>query len=362
MKDNRLNQMQFLRTLAFLNIYMLHAGHWDLFGYPSWFGAISAVSFFFMLSGFLTGYYFHTEDAKPGMKAYGSYMYRKLSKFYPLYALTTLCAVIFSSLPQDIASGYPDRILPSTIQLFKNLLCIQSWFPDGFLAYNGPCWFSSTLLFLTALNIPFFFLLKRIEKSRKVLHWLLALTILFFCGTFLYSYLVQNGSLQFLHYILPLSRIGIYLGSMTLGLLIRIYTQHLANEYVPDRFFTAAEILSLMLWFCSLFFPWKPWMEWNAAWILPNSIVLIAFSFGRGFLSRLFSSRMLVWIGNVTFECYLIHSLIIPLYGKFNKFDTTYTLGSLFSLVFCLLITYAIAFYVHRPSIAAHTSSHTNKS
>ena len=97
-------------------------------------------------------------------------------------------------------------------------------------------------------------------------------------------------------------------------------------------------------------------MEWNAAWILPNAAVLIAFSFGKGMLSRFFSSKPLVRIGDVTFECYLIHSLIIPMYGKFNKFDTSYTLGSLFSLAFCLLLTYAIAFYVHWSDTAARTS------
>ena len=356
MKQNRLNQMQFLRTLAFLNIYMLHAGHWDLFGYPSWFGGISAVSFFFMLSGFLTGYAFRPEQAKPGLKAYGAYMLRKISKFYPLYALTTLCAIIFSSLPQDIASGYPELIVGPAVQLIKNLLCIQSWFPDGFLSYNGPCWFSSTLLFLTALNIPFFFLLKPVVRSERKFAWLLALIGCFFGGTFLYSYLVQNGSLQFLHYILPLSRIGIYLGSMVLGLLIQPYVEALSHAHCKTILFTAAEVFSLVLWFASLFFPWKTWMEWNAAWILPNAVVLVVFSFGKGLLSKLFSSKALVHIGNVTFECYLIHSLIIPLYGKFNKFDTSYTLGSLFSLAFCLLLTYSIAFYAQKPDCSTNKS------
>ena len=353
--------MQFLRTLAFLNIYMLHAGHWNIFGYPEWFGAISAVSFFFMLSGFLTGYSFSSESTHPNLSDYGPYMRRKLLKFYPLYALTTLCAISFSSLPQDIASGYPYLFVPSSIQLLKNLLCIQSWFPDGFLSYNGPCWFSSTLLFLTALNIPFFMLMRRISKQSKTTLWLIICLCFCFGGTFVYSYLTRNGSLQYLHYILPISRIGIYFGSMITGILIRPYTEKLSQRSCSAAFFSLIEILSLAFWFFSLFFPWKTWMEWNAAWILPNAAVLIAFSFGKGILSRAFSSKILVQIGNLTFECYLIHSLLIPLYSRFNKFDTTYTLGCLFSLGFCLLLTYLIALYLHKSNRKiVNTPSHTD--
>lgn len=349
MKHTRLDQMQFLRVLAFLNIYMLHAGHWDIFGYPSWFGAISAVSFFFMLSGFLTGYHFRADSARYGVKEYKQYMLRKISRFYPLYFVTTLFAVVFSSIPQDMASGYPDRILPPVIQLIKNLLCIQSWFPDGFLSYNGPCWFSSTLLFLTALNIPFFLLLQKVYRSRKKNALLCGMLLLLFAGVYVYSYATRDGSLQFLHYILPLSRIGVYLGSIVLGALLRPCVDRFRHRAGSAAVFTALEAGALILWFASLFFPGAAWMEWNAAWILPNAVVLIVFSFGNGLLSRLFSLKPLVRLGDVTFECYLIHSLIIPVYSKFNKFDLSYTLGCLFSLALCLLLTYLIALFIHRP-------------
>lgn len=341
--------MQFLRTLAFFNIYMLHAGHWDILGYPSWFGAISAVSFFFMLSGFLTGFHFQPDNVQSGKKEYLQYMIRKISGFYPLYFMTTVFAIIISSIPQAFASGNLEQLAQPLIQLIKNLLCIQSWFPDGFLSYNGPCWFSSTLLFLMALNIPLLCLLKKIHRSPKKSCLLIAAILLPFAGTYLYSYLTRGGHLQYLHYILPISRLGIYIGSIALGVFLRPYIEHRKTTNRIRTVFTLLEILSLAFWFASLYIPVREWTEWNAAWILPNALVLIVFSFGNGLLSRVFSHKAFVRLGDVTFECYLIHSLIIPIYSKFNRFDTSYTLGCLFSLAACFLLTYAIALFIHHP-------------
>lgn len=347
MQHTRLNQMQFLRTLAFLNIYILHAGHWNFFNYPQWFGAISAVSFFFMLSGFLTGYFFRPSSIRPGLSAYGQYMRRKIAKFYPIYLLVTLYAVAFSAIPQTFATGYFDQLIAPVLQLIKHILCIQSWFPEGFFSYYGPAWFSSSLLFLTALNIPFFFLLKAIGENKHKNALLLGLIAVFFSGTFIYSYLTRDGFLQFLHYIFPPSRAGIYFGSMAMGMLVRPYADKLRSEE-HTALFTLLEAGSLVFWFVSLSHSGPEWMEWNAAWILPNALVLLAFCVGSGHLSRLFSRKPLVYIGGLTMECYLVHSLIIPSYSRYNKFDTTYTLGCIFSLAACLAMTYMVAYVLRK--------------
>lgn len=340
--------MQFLRTLAFFNIYILHAGHWNFFNYPQWFGAISAVNFFFMLSGFLTGYFFDASKVKPGLPAYRQYMQRKIAKFYPVYLLVTLYAVAFSAIPQTFATGHFDQLIGPVVQLVKHILCIQSWFPEGFFSYYGPAWFSSTLLFLMALNIPFFFLLKSINQKSGRTYILLGMLAVFYGGTFVYSYLTRGGFLQFLHYIFPPSRLGIYFGSMILGLLIRPCAEQLRSRQNQTALFTLLEAGSLVFWFVSLGHSGPEWMEWNAAWILPNAIVLMIFSVGGGLLSRLFSRKPLVYIGGLTMECYLVHSLIIPSYSRYNKFDTTYTYGCVFSLAACLALTYMVAYVLRK--------------
>ena len=137
---------------------------------------------------------------------------------------------------------------------------------------------------------------------------------------------------------------------MILGFLIRPVVENTCAKQSGASLFTLFEAASLIFWFISLSHPGAQWMEWNAAWILPNAVVLIAFSFGKGLLSRLFSRKPLVYIGGLTMECYLVHSLIIPSYSRYNKFDTTYTLGCIFSLAACLALTYMVALVLHRCS------------
>lgn len=348
MKTARLNQMQFLRTLAFLNIFILHAEQWNFLNYPQWFGAISAVNFFFMLSGFLTGYFFDESRIKPGFCTYFQYMRRKIARFYPTYLLVTLYAVAFSAIPQIFASGHFTELVSPFIQLVKHILCVQSWFPEGFFSYYGPAWFSSSLLFLTALNIPAFYCLKAINHTPRRKQLLVLLLVFLYGITFVYSYITRHGFLQYLHYVFPPSRLGIYFGSMVLGILIRpvVESQHSTqNRFV---LFSVIEAGSLVFWFVSLRYSGAYWMEWNATWILPNALVLIVFCFGNGLLSRFFSKKALVYIGELTMECYLVHSLIISSYSRFNKFDTTDTLGCIFSLCTCLALTYMIASVLHR--------------
>jgi len=347
MKNTRLNQMQFLRTLAFLNIYILHAERWNFFHYPQWFGSIASVTFFFMLSGFLTGYFFDESRMKPGFTAYRQYMYRKIVKFYPVYLLVTLYSVAFSDIPQIFSTGEFGNLFQPVLQLIKNVLCIQSWFPEGYFSYYGSSWFSSTLLFLLALNIPFFFVLKSISHQSKRNYLLFGLTLFFYCGTFIYSYLTRTGDLRFLHYIFPPARIGVYFGSMALGFLIRPMAEKLRSKN-HTLLFTFLEIGVLVFWFISLLSPVAGWAEWNAAWILPNVLVLLIFCVGSGLLSRLFSHKWLVCAGSMTMECYLVHELVLSSYYRHNHFDRSYTLGCIFSLAACLALTYMLSYVLYK--------------
>ena len=55
MKTGREEQLQFLRFLAFVNIFMYHSEQWLFFKYPVSHCAFAAVSFFFVLSGLVSG-------------------------------------------------------------------------------------------------------------------------------------------------------------------------------------------------------------------------------------------------------------------------------------------------------------------
>lgn len=54
-RTGREEQLQFLRFWAFFNVFVCHGEQWLFFKYPTSHCSTAAVSFFFMLSGLVTG-------------------------------------------------------------------------------------------------------------------------------------------------------------------------------------------------------------------------------------------------------------------------------------------------------------------
>lgn len=348
MDRGRENQLQFLRVLAFANVFMLHAQGWNFINYPSMFGSIASITFFFMLSGFLTGYGYTDRKAEFGRKEYFQYLKRKIVQFYPLYFVVNICCVASSAIPRLIGEANFPGLTEPVLQLVKTLLCVQVWSPKEYFAFYGASWFSATLLFLNALNLPFFKLLRKVNHLRRRNLTLCAMAAVCFGYTFIYSWFTRHLELRFYHYVFPLSRIGIYFGSVALGMLMRPFVEKVRRMEKKTVLFTLLEAGALVLWFVSLRFSGPEWMEWNASWILPNIMVLFAFIFGMGGLSRLFCAKPLVAMGNVVMECYLVHVIIINVYHRINAFDPRFKWGCLFSLVFCFALTFLVAFTIKK--------------
>lgn len=150
-ETGREEQLQFLRFLAFLNVYIGHAESWIFFRYPASNCSAAAVSFFFMLSGLVTSYSAWGKDVHLGIRDFGNYLWKKLKKVYPLYFFTIMYTFLYAGQSHLTALADPDRF---PRQLIRNLLLIQSWFPEGYFSYNGVAWFLSSLLFLWVITLP----------------------------------------------------------------------------------------------------------------------------------------------------------------------------------------------------------------
>ncbi len=168
----RVQQLQFLRFLAFLNIFIWHAEAWNFLNYPAGNSANISVSFFFCLSGLVTGYSYYGREIKLGLPEIGKYMWKKVKKVYPLYFLTMMIPVLHSDFPEQIAAGMPDKLWGQLEQLTKNLLLVQSWFREGCFSFNIVGWFLSTLLFLNLFNLPGIYFLQKVNGSSKKMYGL----------------------------------------------------------------------------------------------------------------------------------------------------------------------------------------------
>ena len=342
----RIPQLQFLRFLAFLLVFLQHSSAWNVLSPPSIIGQ-GGMSFFFFLSGFGTGYSAPGKTTAPTPKNILLHMWRKLKKFYPLYFAAMFFGIIKSWLPYDIAELQLAAVGKELFQFLKNALLIQAWFMDGYMTYNGVGWFLSVMMFLYLFNVPGTWLLNRIyeKKNRKFI--LSGLFVSILALTWIYDALFLETDPLYWISIFPPSRIGEYL----LGMIIGFAVNHLFSTGYPTKLnpmlFTFLEILSFVIYIFVAKLPPKVWHVPVVAWLIPNTLMLSVFALGKGFISKVFSNRFLAYLGDISSECYLIHQLIITVFA--TSFDVSHVslAGDLFALFFCFVSTLLLAHLLH---------------
>ncbi len=344
----RAEQLQFLRFLAFLNVFIHHADAWNFFGYPASHSGAFAVSFFFMLSGLVTGYGAYGKEIRPTLGNIAGNMWKRIRKVYPLYVLTMLIPVLWSEIPAMVESWDTAGLLQNGKDFLLNLLFLQSWAQGGVRSFNGLGWFLSVLMFLNLTNLPMGWALNRINRS-KYRYLLLGGA---FCGFWFvtagYCYVTQGLEMSFWHYSFPPARLGEYLSGMILGYGIRSALHWFSENRVTKLCFTALEIGVLAFWAFSLRRAGNYWMNHIVAWLIPNAMVLTVFTFGKGWISQLFRWRPLAWLGDISFECYLLHQMIILRYMVSNTVAPVPVAGQAFAFFYCLLLTVLLAAMVHK--------------
>lgn len=344
---SRTEQLQFLRFLGFLNVYICHADKWIFFRYPSSHCAAQAVSFFIMLSGFLTGYNAFGREISLGWKQEAQYLWKKLVKFYPLYFISNAAILLSSGLAGAIAAGNQEAVFNIIRPQIINSLFLQCWIPKLIFGGNPVCWTMATLMFLYLFNLPFTKLLEKINRH-PLRYLIFAGMVFFFWGTTVtYCYLYREN-MEFWHYVFPPARMGEYFSAMVTGFALHSVRGKLPPVKAAKIGFTILELCAMAFWFLSLYRPGSPWASHIVSWMVPNMVLLLVFTCGLGWISHVFRWKPLVRLGNCSFECYLLHGYFILLFGFLNDIPETSMEAKKFAFLFCLLFTVSMALLLSR--------------
>lgn len=347
----RADQLQFLRFLAFLNIFTMHADAWLFFSYPAGLAANAAVSFFFMLSGLVTGYSAFGKKVEIGFKEETRYMRKRILRVYPLYFLTTLfCAFLSGTFSGIIRSGYVISSVPK--QLIRNLFLVQSWFTEGYFSYNVGGWFLSTLLFLNLFNLPCTFLLNKFhEQPNRTIKYSVyfGAVIALFGSIVVYCYFTQNMHMEYWQYVFPPARMAEYIAGMIMGFVLHAFTEKWEAKTWIRIVCTVLEMAVLVYWVRALNSPGNYWRNRIVSWIIPNAMVLSVFTLEKGYISALFRLKPFVALGDCAFEAYLIHWVLIMIFTTFGLIPTDVPYGNIAAYFLCLFFSVAFAFLVKGP-------------
>lgn len=251
------------------------------------------VDIFFVLSGFIISLNYLQRLARPAAGGIGRFLWFRLARLYPVHLTVLallLCRVGYARLTGAVMSnpemyGWGD--------LARNLSLTHAWTHVS-LSWYGPAW-SISAEFWAYLLFPLmaFALARPANGSAAVAASLgtLAATLWFkpLYGDYYYIALVS----------------GEFTGGCLLFAAFRSGTgKRLPWEWLVPAF-AGAGLLAIM---------------WNGAaahWSVPCfALALYGLAFNRGWVARWLGSRVMVYLGEISYSMYMTHALVILVMGK----------------------------------------------
>lgn len=319
-RPQRLDALTSLRFFAAAMIVIGHAH--PIFG--SWGMATAAplsqgVSFFFVLSGFILA---HNYPVLADGSEIRRFWLARFARVWPLHAVTGLLwiAVIFFFDRQTYFSGYG-----GFAKLLTNLFLLQAWIPlhDWALSFNGVSWSLSVEFFFYA-TFPFL-----ITHWKNHWHWLLLTQMAVVAAVLLVANRLSlpaddnysGVGLLGIVYFNPLVR----LFEFSVGISVAFLVRKLASGSITLRTsqwfaleFAALTGVAVSLLAAADFSGIGRTLGGAAAyyfareglWLFFASVVGV-FALSRGPITRLLSTRMPVFLGEISFALYLCHALVI---------------------------------------------------
>ena len=307
--DKKIESLQVLRGIAFLGIFLSHAG------IPfSW--SNLSVSIFFVLSGFLLAYKYYDWNVKYSVLKRVRFSSRRIRKLYGLHIVTmllTLVPFVFFGIENTIS------IIIKTV---LNVLLLQTWIPVIAInvSLNGVAWFLSVMAFQYFCFPDIAYWLKGFSSTKKlaaasVIVWVfMLLTALCFVG----FYGIDGKFFKYLTKFCPLYRLGDFLIGCIWGRILHM------NEKRHGRLNRIkASVCECVLFAAAIgivIIGKQPHTNVIAKWIwnptsiyLLFSVMLVAAFFLKGgvITDWLTRRRTLVYLGDISGEMFLIHYVVL---------------------------------------------------
>lgn len=309
-----------------------------------YYGGDAGVTFFFILSGFVLSMGCGA-SIKNGTFKYVQFLRKRLAKVYPLHLVTFTIALCMS-----FVAGVKFNITKTILHVF---MLQEFTLSEDMLRYGtGLSWFLGTLFFCYLL-FPFLYRQLIISRNRVfrvmlTLYVLLALAIESCCN---------NSAIDDFVYAFPPLRII----DFTVGIIAyRLYISQFSirfRQWIDRQSTTILSTLEIIIVAMSIltYIPYCPlpsWIRFAPYFWIPFSLLIYWFAISNnnhGIISRLLSQRALVFLGNISFEIYMLHGIVITafvfVWGRLFGYDTVCN-PILFAICFVLSIVAAYVFAI----------------
>jgi len=261
------------------------------------------VSFFFILSGFVLAYSYREKFLQKAITRKSFYLAR-FARIYPLHFLTLILAIPIIYFHNSLGIS----------SFLINLFLLQSFIPkeDLFFSFNAPAWSISDEMFFY-LIFPFIIILFEKAKVLKTAFYILA-PIILIAGIIL----IPEHDQKAFFYVNPVIRsFDFILGILLYDLFKK---QKFSSCFTTAKRATLLEIFTLSAFF--IFFIFHNFLNrgfrFSIYYWIPMCLIIYTFAQNKGWISKLLSNKILVFLGEISFGFYMIHYLVIT-YGNMLK-------------------------------------------
>ncbi len=299
-----------LQSLRFVFVMLMVLSH--IIGKVFDYGGECAVSFFFMLSGFVLSIAY-AGKIEQGQFQPWQFVKRQLMKFYPLHLLTFIIMVVLDARLGVYYEWY--RLLP-------NVLLLQSWIPDDsfYFVANGSSWFLCDVMFFYVVFKPMFLFLRNLSRR-----YLILLGVVILAGYLLLAFSIPLSSVNSILYASPLTRtLDFMIGILLYRVYVSSWGRDLQHWLEKQNVFTLTIIEAvIILVLAALFFVGQAitirlsctFMYW---FVMPAFILIFAdIDKLKGLLTRMLHHPVMLWLGGISFEIFLLHMLVIRVVNSF---------------------------------------------
>ena len=252
------------------------------------------------------------------------YTIHKIKKFYPVHILL-LVFVLFINFKNA-------NNIKLIILSIPNILLLQSFIPikSIYFGFNAVTWYLSSLVLCYLLSNVYAYFINKLNKKYIyiVLIWMIQLSLV---------YLGRNlENTHYIFYINPLWRSLDFLMGMILCDIVLDSKEIKILNYIKYNYIEVMLItIFLIMYFISRYIPdvYKYGVYYTPIFIL----IIYVFYYQKGILSKILGCKSMISLGNISFEFYMIHQVVIRIVNKF--------LGSkpILSVIVALLTTIIIS-------------------
>ena len=339
MKRSSIPILTSLRIFAALLVLIYHydidrplsfLAHVSSFGYD-------AVTFFFVLSGFILTYaHLETGEPKKLNLSPTAFMAHRIARIAPAYLIGLALAAPFFIV------GYAINHQLSTSRFVAGVLLVptalQAWYPSTATLWNIPAWSLSVELFLYVSFTP----LVRIASRIKQIELLIAAYVLVCAIAFARVYF---GSIppatdpwwrNFFAYF-PLWHLPQFIFGVALGTLF--ISRKRFSQRVHETILLSSMVgIGVILWYHSSI----PMLSSNVILAPAFGILIFGAAGANGPFSRILSARLLVLLGDASYATYIIH---FPLWQWWQRITAKDLRIEFYPLIdfFCYLLLVLVA-------------------